>query len=282
MRKRQLSILVAIVAFVTGCSDGRIPVPTLVSQSPPPPVLPPPPPPPPPVIPTDVSGTWFNRIEKNAVNCGEGETVDAQTMVITQDDVDINMKVSNGVEYTGTVNGDIVEWLGDYPERGGMAHFTSAKLVVSAESGAGDAAWTWSNGTDSCNGTMAISVARDKAVPDGYANSRPDIADPVTFIDNVAYIDGSIGVGQDRYDYFRFTPATDGVLQAELSHFDTSLTDLDLLLFDAALNLVASSSTPDQFEMLQAAVQGGVRYYVKVESETLSGPDRYYLSLDLN
>jgi len=282
MRKSQLSILVAVVAFVAGCSDGRIPVPTLVSQSPPPPVLPPPPPPPPPVIPEDVSGAWFNRIEKNAVNCGQGETVDAQAMVIAQNDADITMKVSNGVEYTGTVNGDIVEWLGDYPERGGTAHFTSAKLVVSAGSGAGDAAWTWSNGTDSCNGTMAISMARDKAVPDGYANSRPDIADPVTFTDNVAYIDGSIGVGQDVFDYFKVIPDADGVLQAELSHFDTAATDLDLLLFDAALNVVASSSTPDQFEMLQAPLLGGSVYYVKVESETLSGPDRYYLSLDLN
>ena len=283
MRKRQLFILIAIGAFIAGCSDGKLPTPTLVSQAPPPPVLPPPPPPPPPpVIPTDVSGTWFNRIEKNAVNCGEGETVDAQTMLITQDDANIVMKMSTGAQFSGTVNGDIVDWLGEYPERGGTANFTSATIVISADSGAGDAAWTWSNGTDSCNGTMAISAARDRAMPDSLANSRPDIADNVVFVDNVAYIAGSIGVGKDRDDYFKVTAQADGALQAELSHFDTTLNDLDLILFDSALNVIASSNSLDQFEMVQGSVLAGNTYYVKVESRTLSSPDAYYLSLDLN
>ena len=146
----------------------------------------------------------------------------------------------------------------------------------------GYAAWTWSNGTDSCNGTMAISAATDFALADSFANSYPEIADEFAFVDNVAFFEGSIGVGQDEFDYFAFTADSDGTIQIELSHFDTSASNLDLILMDANLAEVASSRLSDGFERVEAAVTGGEKYYILVDSASLSGPDSYYVSIDMN
>ena len=274
MNIRPISILFVAGALTTGCSDVE------------PPYLTPPAPmaamEQPIVIPADVAGTWYSRTEKNAVNCGAGETVDAQVFVITQDETNISLLTSTGDLFAGTVNGDIVEWTGDYPERGGTSTFTSATLVFSAESGAGNAAWTWSDGIDSCNGTMAISVERNAAVAESAANSNPNIADPIDIVDNVAFIQGSLGAGTDLYDYFKLVAAEDGVLKAELSHFDTTSTDLDLLLLDVDLNTIDVSRRTDDFELIGAPVLAGQTYYIKVASRVTPGDVSYYLSIDLN
>ena len=274
MNIRPLSILFVAGILTAGCSDAEppymtLPAPMAAMEQPI-------------VIPADVAGTWYSRVEKNAVNCGAGETVDAQVFVITQDETDISLLTSTGDLFAGTVNGDIVEWAGDYPERGGTSTLTSATLVFSAESGAGNAAWTWSDGTDSCNGTMAINVEKDAAVTESYANSRPDIADSIDLVDNVAFIQGSLGVGGDIDDFFKLTATNDAVVQMELSHFDTATTDLDLLLFDQSLNQIAVSSSIDSFEMLEAAVLAGQTYYVQVASRSLPGEVSYNLSIDQN
>ena len=167
-------------------------------------------------------------------------------------------------------------------ERGGMANFTSATAVFTENGVDGNAAWTWSNGTDSCNGTMTISAATDIALEESFANSYPEIADEFAFTDNVAFFEGSIGVGQDEFDYFAFTAESDGTIQIELSHFDTSASNLDLMLVDANLDEVASSQLSDGFERVEAAVAGGAKYYILVDSASLSGPDSYYLSVDMN
>lgn len=274
MNIRPLSILFVAGILTAGCSDAEppymtLPAPMAAMEQPI-------------VIPADVAGTWYSRVEKNAVNCGAGETVDAQVFVITQDETDISLLTSTGDLFAGTVNGDIVEWAGDYPERGGTSTLTSATLVFSAESGAGNAAWTWSDGTDSCNGTMAINVNKNAANEESSSNSRPTIADQIDFVDNVAFYTGSLGVGLDRDDYFKFSVADDAVIQAELSHFDPATTDLDILLFDEGLGQIAVSNSIDSFEMIEATVLAGQTYYIKVESRTLPGEVAYILSIDVN
>ena len=139
--------LVLIVLFlgipILGCSGGGNP-PAPVSASPPPP-------PPPPVVPVDVAGTWFSRTANNAVNCGDGEFIDGQAIVITQEESVITLLTSTGNTFSGTVNGDIIEWTGSFEERGGTTTFTGASLVVSANLASGNAAWTWTDPADSCN-----------------------------------------------------------------------------------------------------------------------------------
>ncbi|MBT5219433.1 MAG: hypothetical protein HOI35_00380 [Woeseia sp.] len=112
-------------------------------------------------------------------------------------------------------------------------------MTVSGSSAAGNAAWTWSDGTDSCNGTMDITASRDWGVAEGSRNSRPGIADSLTFADDVAFVTGSAVSLQDN-DYFSFAPDADGVVQAELSHFDLQTSDLDLEILDANFNQIAS------------------------------------------
>ena len=280
MNIRPISILFVAGALTAGCSSDAEPpyltppAPMAALQSP--------------VVPADVAGTWYTRTEKNAVNCGAGETVDAQVFVITQDETEVSMLTSGGDLFFGTVDGDILEWTGDYPERGGTSTFTSATLVLSADSGAGNAAWTWSDGTDSCNGTMAINAEKDAALGESAMNSQPASADPFDFVDNVAFFSGSLGgsnstgTGRDKYDYYAFTPAADAVVQAELSHFDTLATNMELILFDENLVVVAISNSPDGFEMIEAQVLAGARYYLKVETRSISSEVTYNLSVDIN
>jgi len=280
MNIRPISILFVAGVLTTGCSDVE------------PPYLTPPAPmaamEQPIVIPADVAGTWYSRVEKNAVNCGAGETVDAQVFVITQDEADISLLTSTGDLFVGTVNGDIVEWTGDYPERGGTSTLTSSTLVFSGNTSSGNAAWTWSDGTDSCNGTMAISADKDAAMGESAMNSQPASAGPFDFVDNVAFFAGSLGgsnstgTGRDKYDYYAFTPAADAVVQVELSHFDTLATNMELLLFDENLDLVSISNNPDGFEIIEAQVEAGTRYYIKVETRSISSEVTYNLSVDIN
>ena len=137
MSKRLVLIALFLGMPLLGCHGGGNP-PAPVS------VLPPPPPPPP-VVPVDVAGTWFSRTANNAVNCGLGEFIDGQAIVITQDDIAITLLTSTGNTFSGTVNGDIIEWTGSFEERGGTTTFTGASLVMSANSASGNAAWTWTD-----------------------------------------------------------------------------------------------------------------------------------------
>lgn len=275
MSKRLVLKAVFLGLFTYGCSSSSSP------PAPPINVTPPPPPVPSPVPPEDVSGKLFSRTMNNAVNCGNGEIIDAQTISIAQDDTAITVLTSHGNVFSGTVDGDIVEWEGSYDERGGTTTFTSFSMTVSGSTAAGNAAWTWSDGTDSCNGTMDISASRDWSVGESSRNSRPGIADALTFTDGVAFITGSSISLQDN-DYFSFAPAADGVVQAELSHFDLQTSDLDLEILDANFNQIAFSSSVDGFEMVEAQVLSGQTYYIGVLSMSTPGDAPYNLSIDLN
>jgi len=231
--------------------------------------------------PIDVSGTWYARIENNAVNCNAGEYVDAKAIVISQSGTEITMLTSTGDQFVGTVNGDIVEWNGSYPQWNGTADYTSTSMEFDAESGVGNAAWTWSDGVDSCNGTMAMTFSR-LAGGESASNSSADSADPFEFTDSVAFFQGSLGVGIDKYDYFAFTATADASLQIELSHFDTANSNLDLELRNGNDRRIVQADTLDNFEIIDAPVSAGRMYFIKVEAESIAGPDTYNLSIDFN
>lgn len=278
MPRRSTTLLLPFCALITGCFDFDMQSHNLVTM----PVQPVVSDPPASVTPTDVAGTWYVRTENNAVNCGAGEYIDAQAVVITQDNTDVSMLMSTGDVFTGSVDGDIVEWSGSFLERDGTSEYTSATLVVSADTGAGNAAWTWSDGIDSCNGTMAIVVARDIAAGESDGNSIPESAESIEFTNNVAFISGSLGGGGDSTDYFKFTPVADGVVQVELSHFDTQSTDLDLLLQDENLDRIIASRNVESFELVEAPVLAGKDYYIRVKARSISAEDSYILSIDIN
>ncbi len=275
MSKRIVLTILFLGATMMGCSrdSSHSPTASNVVQ---------PPPPPAPVKPMDVAGVWFSRTENNAVNCGIGELVDAKTISITQDQDWVTLLTSSGDIFSGRVDGDIIEWTGSYPENGGMTTYTSASLVVSADAAAGNAAWTWTDGTDSCNGTMDISLGKDWGVPDDSRNSRPGIAQAFDFVDGVAYFEGAVAQATDPGDYYSFVLGADATVQIELSHFDLLADDLDLELLDENLNQVAFSSSIDNFEIVDAQLLAGVTYYIGVMPIATTGSGSYLLSIDAN
>lgn len=275
MSKHSVLAVLFFSAAIMGCSSDSRYIPTFaeVIQPPPPPVT---------VKPMDVAGMWFSRTENNAVNCGNGVLVDAKAIAVTQDLSSITLLTSSGESFSGTVNGDIIEWTGSYPENGGTTTYTSTSLVASADEAAGNAAWTWTDGTDSCNGTMDISIGKNWGIADDGSNSLPRIAQAFDFVDGVAYFDGAVATATDPEDYFSFVLDIDATIQIELSHFDLLTDDLDLELLDEDLNQVALSSSIDNFEMVAAPLQAGVTYYIGVSAVSTLGGGFYMLSIDAN
>jgi hypothetical protein len=281
MSKRLLLVLLVSALPLFGCGSDNAPQPVLVARPPAPPTTPPPTTPPPPLAADDVAGTWFTRIANNAVNCGLGEIVDAQALVITQDANDISVLTSTGVEFAGTVIGDLVEWTGDIDERGGTTTFTSLSLTALGTTAAGNAAWTWTDGTDSCNGTMEITAQQDWGVADGDRNSGPSLADPFAFTDNVAFFAGTVSSAVDL-DFFSFTLAADATVQIELSHFDPATNDLDLQILNENFDIMQVSNSIDGFEIIEIDLLAGVTYTIGMTPVTTTGVVSYSLSVDMN
>ncbi len=277
MSKHLVLIVLCLGLPMLGCGGGG------KSSAPVSSSLPPPPPPPPsPVQAADVAGAWFSRTANNAVNCGMGEIIDAQTIVITQDDSAITLLTSTGNTFSGTVNGDIIEWTGSFAERGGTTTFTSLSVPVSGNSASGNATWTWTDGTDACNGTMEISASRDWSVEESLRNSNPpSTVDVLVFSDGVAFITGTALSIKDK-DYFSFVLAADATVQAELSHFDLQTIDLDLEILDETLVQIAISDSASGFEKVEAQLQAGVTYYIGVLPFKLPSAASYILSVDVN
>jgi hypothetical protein len=261
---------------ILGCSDGGGRLLPSVAQ---PPAAPPPPSPPVPAA--DVAGTWFSRTANNAVNCGAGEFIDGQTLVVTQDDSAITILTSTGNTFSGTVNGDMLEWTGNFEERGGTTTFTSLSVTVSGNSASGNATWTWTDGTDSCNGTMEITVSRDWGVTESDFNSDPLIADLFAITDGVAFVTGTALTTNDKY-YYSFVLATDATNQAELSHFNLQTSNLDLEILDENFIRVALSDSADGFEKAEAQLQAGVTFFIGVLPTSTTGAASYNISIDVN
>jgi hypothetical protein len=216
------------------------------------------------------------------VNCGLGVLIDAQANVIAQSDTDITLLTSTGNSFAGTVNGDIVEWMGDLTERGGTTTIESASIIASAESASGNATWSWTDGTDSCNGTMDITASRNASDLDVFSNSRLDIAQPITVTDGVEFVSGSLNIPSDPADYFFFVLTADATVQIELSHFDTQANDLILEIIDNEMNQFVFSDSADNFEIVEAQLLAGVVYFVGVRANTTTGTANYSLSIDVN
>jgi hypothetical protein len=271
-------LVLTLAMIAAACSSGD----SVSALQPTTPSPPPPPPPPPVVTPADVSGAWYSRIENNLVNCGLSVVIDAQASVISQDDTAITILTSGGNTYSGTVNGDIVEWSGSFDERGGTTTLT-ASVIVSGDSASGNATWDWTDGTDSCNGTMEITADQNWAVAEADVhNSQPGTGQLLDYVDGVAFVTASLNLPTDVSDGFALTFAADVTLRAELSHFNAPTSDLDLTLIDEDLNEIAVSASVDSFEWVVAELTGGVTYYLTVTAVTTDGEEAYTLSTDVN
>jgi hypothetical protein len=264
-----LAILMAGIC-ISGCSSDKPAFPAPRAASTPPATTPAP----------NVSGTWYLRNENNAVNCGLGEYIDAQTIMITQDARVLSLLTSAGTTLPGIVRGDIIEWTGVVDERGGTTTFTAAGLMTSAGIASGNAAWTWTDGVDSCNGMMAITAAQNWSLEETLTNSRPNIADVLPITNGVAFAYGIATTVADK-DYFALDLASDATVQIELSHFDLTTSNLDLQLMNESLETIATSQSTDSFEKIEIDLSAG-RYYIGMLPIATPGDELYYVSVDLN
>ncbi len=106
----------------------------------------------------DVSGTW--TVTENVSGCGETYT-DSFTMTVTQDGTDLTVVTGDGT-FSGSITGNTITWTGSYPEEGGTTTITSLSVTLDAsgEGGTGTVEWSWSDGTETCSGTTALTLAK--------------------------------------------------------------------------------------------------------------------------
>ena len=207
--------------------------------------------------------------------------MDAKTFVITQDESDISVLSSSGDTFAGTVNGDIVDWTGSFEERGGMTTLTTLTITVAGNSASGNADWTWSDGTDSCNGTMVLTASQHTADLETAKNSVPTISDEIVLEDGVAFFTGIANTPTDE-DWFSITAEADVSVQVELSHFDADVNNFDLEILDADQNTIAVSQSVDGFEIVEFQVNNGDTVFIGVKPNGVEINTGYYLSVDSN
>jgi hypothetical protein len=119
----------------------------------------------------DATGTWTYSTSNNWVNPGTaGCTVEAnETVTVTMTQTGTNVEVViKGETYTGTVSGATYTGTASYPEEGGTTTTTVTFTLSSSTSGSGTVVWSWTDGSESCNGGSDISLTKSAvAAPSG-------------------------------------------------------------------------------------------------------------------
>ena len=107
-----------------------------------------------------VAGNWTVSYTDDATGCGEGVTAGIVNVLIAQNG-NVLTVTSDGIVFTGTLNGTEATWSGSYPEDGGT---TSEQFTVTFANNnttlSGGSTWTWTDGTDSCSGTSTITGSK--------------------------------------------------------------------------------------------------------------------------
>ncbi len=101
-----------------------------------------------------VAGTWHTYETEYAEACGSGVYNLERQYVVSQDGCAISVSV-DGQTFSGTVNDNIIQWQGSYPDDGGTTS-ASISLTVSGSDLTGSTSWTWSDGHETCAGTTDV------------------------------------------------------------------------------------------------------------------------------
>ena len=107
-----------------------------------------------------VAGNWSVSYTDDATGCGEGITSGTVTFVVVQTG-DVLAVTSDGIVFTGTLNGTQSSWSGSYPEDGGTTTeeftvtFTNSNTMFN-----GGSTWTWTAGLGGCSGSSTITGSK--------------------------------------------------------------------------------------------------------------------------
>jgi len=130
--------------------------------------------------PASVGGSWSIHEEVDASDCGKGSYDDDYQIDIAQsaDEITVTTSIDEfpyGAEFLGTVDGNHLQWNGEYPQDGGTVSVDHLSLTVDGDILSGTESWTWSDGASSCQGTTQVRGERPPTGGVGNSDS-PDEA----------------------------------------------------------------------------------------------------------
>ncbi|MDJ0781894.1 MAG: S8 family serine peptidase [Desulfosarcinaceae bacterium] len=103
-----------------------------------------------------VAGTWQVTDENDERNCEEAaiRTV-VYNLDVTQNGDRVTVSKEPEGTFQGTINGNTIQWTGNYPEQGGITTILSMTVTVntSGDRFTSESVWSWSDGFSSCSGT---------------------------------------------------------------------------------------------------------------------------------
>ena len=183
----------------------------------------------------DISGTWSITETMGSNTCGEvpgSQNTYSITVTVSGNSVTV---VTPAGTFTGTIDGDQLEWTGSYPDDGGTTTINSMDLTVSANgsSVSGTTSWSWTDGTESCSGTTTVNGTRTSGGGGGGGSTESEPndstgqADPIT-----SSITGTVNVNTDTDDYFVFTAGASGGIYNLSLTWTNIATDVDLVVYN--------------------------------------------------
>lgn len=117
----------------------------------------------------DLTGTWFISEIITSANSVCSDTVgntDSYTVTVVQNGNELTVvlgddaELPSGTTFTGTISGNQINWSGSYPTAGGTTTVNNTDITANDSTMSGTANWSWSDGTDSCQGTTSVSGTR--------------------------------------------------------------------------------------------------------------------------
>lgn len=107
-----------------------------------------------------VAGNWSVSYTDDATGCGEGITMGTVNATILQTG-NVLVVTSDGIVFTGTLNGTQGTWQASYPEDGGT---TSEVFTVTFTNDNtrfnGGSTWIWSDNVGGCSGSSTVTGSR--------------------------------------------------------------------------------------------------------------------------
>jgi len=257
-----------------------------------------------------VGGTWTIHEAVDARNCGQGSYGDDYQIDIAQSGNAITVTAPLDAypyeaEFLGTVDGNHVQWNGEYPEEGGTTSVDNLSVTVSGTTLSGTASWTWSDGQSSCTGTTQVSGQRVTTAPtsettspgDSVVDSTPGstrFADETTGPNDTLAeaqdlgaitehgqitVEGEVSDNDDFADVYAVVADQTIDVTVSLSFTDPSVADLDLALFingeESGGSYGTGSSEQDSVEVMAGdtlqvvvyAYSGASHYELVVSTE---------------
>jgi len=261
-----------------------------------------------------IAGSWSIHEQVDGIGCGNGTYEDEYQISVVQDGSHITVTAPLDAypyeaQFLGTVDGNHVQWNGEYPEEGGTTSVDNLSVTVDGNTLSGMASWTWSDGQFSCAGTTQVSGQRVSAAPTSETTSQEDsnvdstsdsarLADETTAPNDtladaqalgVITDDGQVTVAGEITDDGDFadvyTVVVDHTLDVSvsLSFADSTAADLDLALFidgeEVGGSIGTGSTEQDSVEVVAGdtlqivvyAYSGASRYELVVSTEAQGG-----------